>query len=265
MTGNLDIGGDGVARCYHDRPALTEDRFVQNPFTGSGRLYKTGDLARLRWDGRLEWLGRSDFQVKVRGHRIELGEIEARLGECEGVREAVVVVREDRSRDQRIVAYVRPLPSAELTEQALRKALRDRLPSYMLPQHVVVLETFPLTPNGKVDRKALPAPEVRQASAYRAPESDLQRAIAELIAELVGAGRVGLDDDFFVLGGHSMSALRLGARIRALFGVDLPMRVVFGSPTLEGLSSFVEATLLVKRGAGIRPAATAKEREEVLL
>jgi hypothetical protein len=264
VTGNLYIGGEGVARGYHDRAALTEERFVQNPFA-PGRLYRTGDLARLRWDGRLEWLGRSDFQVKVRGHRIELGEIEARLAECEGVREAVVVVREDRPADQRIVAYVRPLPSAELLEQTLREALRDRLPSYMLPQHVIVLGTFPLTPNGKVDRKALPAPEAREPSVYRAPESDLQRAIAELIAELVGASRVGLDDDFFVLGGHSMSALRLGARIRALFGIDLPMRVVFGSPTLEGLSSFVEATLLVKRGSGVRPAANAKEREEILL
>jgi amino acid adenylation domain-containing protein len=265
VTGNLYIGGEGVARGYHERPALTRERFVSDPFSGSGRLYKTGDLGRLRWDGRFEWLGRSDFQVKVRGHRIELGEIEARLIECDGVCDAVVVVREDRPQDQRIVAYVRAHPSAELLEQTLREALRDRLPSYMLPQHVMVLTSFPLTPNGKVDRKALPAPELSKARSYRPPETEVQRALAEIIGELVGASRIGLDDDFFVLGGHSMSALRLGARIRAAYGVDLPMRVVFGSPTLESLSSFVEATLLVKRGSGIRPAATAKEREEVLL
>ncbi len=264
VTGNLYIGGEGVARGYHDRPALTRERFVSDPFTGSGRLYKTGDLARLRWDGRFEWLGRSDFQVKVRGHRVELGEIEARLVECDGVLEAVVVVREDRPQDQRIVAYVRAHPSAELLEQTLRDALRDRLPSYMLPQHVVVLGSFPLTPNGKVDRKALPAPELGTARSYRAPETDVQRALAEIVGELVGASRVGLGDDFFVLGGHSMSALRLSARIRGVFGVDLPMRVVFGSPTIESLASFVEATLLIKRGSGVRAAST-REREEVLL
>jgi amino acid adenylation domain-containing protein len=265
VTGHLYIGGEGVARGYHERPALTEERFLQDPFAGSGRMYKTGDLARLGWDGRLEWLGRSDFQVKVRGHRIELGEIEARLCECEGVREAVVVVREDRPQDQRIVAYVRADPSSEIIETSLREALRDRLPSYLLPQHVVVLEAFPLTPNGKVDRRALPAPEAGRGDAYRPPENELQRTLAEMIAELVGAARVGLSDDFFLLGGHSMSALRLAARIRAAFGLDLPMRVVFGNPTLEGISSFVEATLLVKRGSGVRPASPAKEREEVLL
>jgi acyl carrier protein len=265
VTGHLYIGGEGVTRGYHDRPTLTEERFVQNPFGGSGRLYDTGDLARLRWDGRLEWLGRSDFQVKVRGHRIELGEIEARLGEHEGVRETVVIVREDRPGDQRIVAYVRPEPGAELLEPVLRDALRARLPSYMLPQHVVVLDAFPHTPNGKIDRKALPPPQASEGRAHRAPETEVQRALAEMIADLVGASRIGLDDDFFVLGGHSMSALRLGGRVRAAFGIELPMRIVFGSPTLESLASFVEATLLVKRGSGVRQASPATEREEVLL
>ncbi len=267
VVGELYIGGAGVARGYHARPELTVERFLADPFTAEpdARMYKTGDLVRLRWDGRLEWLGRSDFQVKVRGHRIELGEIETRLAECSGVLEGVVIVREDRPSDQRIVAYVRPDGANEPNEQAIRQALGAKLPSYMVPQHVVLLSAFPLTPNGKVDRKLLPAPEASGSSSYREPETEIEEQLALEYQDLLSAARVGLDDDFFALGGHSMLALRLVTRIRALWGIELPMRVVFSTPTLKALSDFVEAALVVQRGSGIRAAAGPQEREELLL
>ncbi len=267
VVGELYIGGAGVARGYHARPELTAERFLSDPFASEadGRMYKTGDLVRLRWDGRLEWLGRSDFQVKVRGHRIELGEIEARLGECSAVLEGVAVVREDRPGDQRIVAYVRAGGAAEPDERAIRQELAAKLPSYMVPQHVVCLSSFPLTPNGKVDRKLLPAPESGGSSDYRAPETEIEEQLAMEYRELLSATRVGLDDDFFALGGHSMLALRLVARIRALWGVEVPMRVVFSTPTLKGLSDYVEAALVVLRSSGVRAAPGQHEREELLL
>ncbi len=263
-TGELYIGGAGVTRGYWNRPELTEERFVADPFVSGGRMYNTGDLARIRFDGRLEWLGRSDFQVKVRGHRIELGEIEARLGECAGVREAVVIVREDRPGDQRIVAYVRLTPTAKPAEEQLRDELRRTLPTYMLPQHIVFVSAFPLTPNGKVDRKALPAPQAGASAGHREPETDVARQLAKEMGQLLGVTRVGLDDDFFMLGGHSLLALRLAARVRDLWSVDMPMRVVFGAPTLERLAEFVEAGLMV-RGGGRAAAQAEAEQEEFVL
>src|SRR5690606_8585505 len=221
-TGELSIGGAGVTRGYWNRPELTEERFVADPFVSGGRMYNTGDLARIRFDGRLEWLGRSDFQVKVRGHRIELGEIEARLGECAGVREAVVIVREDRPGDQRIVAYVRLTPTAKPAEEQLRDELRRTLPTYMLPQHIVFVSAFPLTPNGKVDRKALPAPQAGASAGHREPETDVARQLAKEMGQLLGVTRVGLDDDFCMLGGHSLLALSLSVRVRDWWSVDMP-------------------------------------------
>ncbi|HEV8244497.1 MAG TPA: amino acid adenylation domain-containing protein, partial [Polyangiaceae bacterium] len=267
VIGELYIGGAGVSRGYHDRPELTSERFLPDPFAAEpdARMYKTGDLVRLRWDGRLEWLGRRDFQVKVRGHRIELGEIEARLSQLRGVREGVVIVREDRPGDQRIVAYVRPDAELEPSEQRLQQELRDALPSYMVPQHVVLVSAFPLTPNGKVDRKALPAPEAGSTTSYQPPETEIEQQLALEFSDLLGAARVGLDDDFFSLGGHSMLALKLVARTRALWGIEVPMRVVFSTPTLKGLSDFIQAALVIQRGSGIRATSGPQEREELVL
>jgi hypothetical protein len=176
-----------------------------------------------------------------------------------------VVVREDRPGDQRIVAYVRPETDNPPSEQRLREELRAALPSYMIPQHVVLLPAFPLTPNGKVDRKALLPPEAMGNAAYRAPETEIEQQLAIEFADLLGASRIGLGDDFFSLGGHSMLALKLVARVRALWAVDVPMRVVFSNPTLKGLSDFIEAALVMQRGSGIRAATVPQEREELVL
>jgi amino acid adenylation domain-containing protein len=264
-VGELYVGGGGVAVGYHDRPELTRERFVEDPFSSEpgARLYKTGDLARLREDGRIEWLGRNDFQVKVRGYRIELGEIEARLSSSNGVREAVAIVREDRPGDQRIVAYVRLEPDVPPDEARLREELRAELPPYMVPQHVVFLPEFPLTPSGKIDRKALPVPE-RTGEGGRAPETELERELVELFGELLGVERVGVDDDFFALGGHSLLALRLGARLRTSSNVDVPVRVLFENPTVKSLSDFIEAALLMQRSSGVQ-STDGREREELVL
>ncbi len=265
VVGELYVGGAGVGRGYHQRPELDSERFVRDPFASAegARMYKTGDLGRWRRDGRLEWLGRNDFQVKVRGFRIELGEIEAQLGETPGVREGVVVVREDRPGDQRIVAYVRPKAGVELGESSIREELKKKLPAYMVPQHVVVVSQFPLTPSGKIDRRALPAPE--SASQARAPETELEQRVADEFAELLGMTKIGIDDDFFAFGGHSLLALRLAARLRALSGVDLPVRVVFQSATVKSLSDYIEAALAVRRGSGVWASAGSSDREEHLL
>jgi amino acid adenylation domain-containing protein len=267
VTGELFVGGVGVARGYHERPELDQARFLDDPFApGDGaRMYRTGDQVRWRRDGRLEWLGRNDSQVKVRGHRIELGEIEAALVDCAGVREGVVTVREDQPGDQRIVAYVRLEPAVEIREAFVREALGARLPAYMVPQHVVVLPRFPLTPNGKIDRKALPAPESAGNAGQRPPASAIEQNVAREFRDLVGARAVGLDDDFFALGGHSLLALRLVARLRVISGVDVPVRVVFQNATVKGLSDYVEAALVVQRGSGVRSSPATPEREELLL
>ncbi len=262
VTGELLIGGQGVTRGYWQRDELTAERFLADPFATGGRMYRTGDLARLRADGRLEWIGRTDFQVKVRGHRIELGEIQSRLAECAGVREAVVIVREDRPRDQRIVAYVRAAPGPTLSEPELRDALKRVLPAYMVPQHIVQLASFPLTPNGKVDRRALPAPQAGAGQLHRAPETDVAKQMASEISALVGISDVGLDDDFFAIGGHSLLALRLAGSVRATWGVDMPLRAIFRAPTLQGMSEFVEGVLMLR---GVSVGAPADDGDEFLI
>jgi amino acid adenylation domain-containing protein len=265
-VGELYVGGAGVTRGYHDRPELNRERFFDDPFARSpgARMYKTGDLGRLRRDGRVEWLGRNDFQVKVRGYRIELGEIEAQLSRATGVREALTIVREDRPGDQRIVAYVRLDPGASCDETRLRDELRSSLPGYMVPHHVVFLAEFPLNPSGKVDRNALPAPERSGDSAYRAPETVLERDLGAAFAELLAIERVGLDDDFFALGGHSLLALRLVARLRASLNIEVPVRVLFTNPTVKGLSDYLEAALVMQRSSGVQ-STDGREREELVL
>jgi natural product biosynthesis luciferase-like monooxygenase protein len=239
-VGDLWIGGKGVVRGYHDRAEMTADRFVVDPFRPGQRLYRTGDLARWLPDGTLDFLGRSDFQVKIRGHRIELGEIETVLGSQAGVHEAVVVAREDRPGDVRLVAYyTQPPGAAGLSPVQLEAALESQLPATMVPSTFVLLDAFPLTPNGKVDRKALPAPSatapVRRT--LEPPGSDLERSLAELWEELLGGGSVGVDDNFFDLGGHSLLAVQLQRRVRALTGKPVGLTDVFRYPTIRTLAA----------------------------
>ena len=239
MAGELHVGGDGLGRGYLDRPGLTAERFVPDPFSSrpGARLYRTGDVVRLRLDGLLEFVGRDDEQVKLRGHRIELGEIETVLREHAQVRDAAVTVREDTPGDRRLVAYT----VGDAEPGRLRAHLAARLPEPMLPAAYVQLEQLPLNAHGKVDRRALPAPERDRQSdrAYRPPETDTERLLAGIWAELLGVDRVGADDDFFELGGHSLLATRVAARLRDTLQTEIPLRLLFEHPTLHRLAASV--------------------------
>ncbi|MEO6194012.1 MAG: amino acid adenylation domain-containing protein [Thermoanaerobaculia bacterium] len=239
VTGELYIGGAGVCRGYLHRPALTAGKLVPDPFgTWGERLYRTGDLARRMPDGTIEFLGRTDHQVKVRGFRIELGEIEAALLSLPAVREAVVLARENRS-EKRLVAYV----AGDVAAEELRRSLRERLPEYMVPAAFVKLAALPLTVNGKVDRQALPAPDGQSLDVeYVAPRTPVEEVLAGIWAEVLGVERVGVADHFFDLGGHSLLATRVMSRLRAAFGVEMPLRDLFEAPTVEALAARVEAT-----------------------
>jgi len=260
LPGELYIGGAGVARGYLERPELTAERFIAHPLRpDGGRLYRTGDLARLREDGEFEFLGRTDQQVKLRGYRIEMGEIEAALSELPGVREAAAVVRPDPSGEPRLVAYVSAQAGATLVPSDLRAALRERLPEFMIPALVVVLDTLPLTPNRKIDRKALPAPESLQAPAPRAPralESDLERSIAQIWQEVLAVPQVGRDDNFFDLGGHSLLTVQVQGRLRRTLGLQAAITDLFRFPTVRTLAEF----LVEAPGASSTATAVAPER-----
>ncbi|HEV2735334.1 MAG TPA: AMP-binding protein, partial [Longimicrobiaceae bacterium] len=242
--GELYVGGAGVARGYLRRPEVTAERFVPDPFgTGpGGRLYRTGDVARWRRTGELEFVGRADEQVKVRGFRIELGEIEGLLLRHPDVREAVVAAREDEPGRTRLVGYVVAVDQAPSAAD-LRAHLKAELPEYMVPAAFVVLAALPKTGSGKVDRRALPAPEAPGAPAesYVAPESDAERRLAEIWAEVLRVERVGTRDDFFALGGHSLLATQVVSRVRQAFGAELPLRAVFEHPTVGELAALLPA------------------------
>ncbi len=240
-VGELYIGGAGVARGYLHRPELTAERFLDDPFhAGAGaRMYRTGDQARYRPDGNLEFLGRNDHQVKLRGFRIELGEIEARLAEHPQVREAVVVMREEAVGDKRLVGYVTWHGDAAPDVASLRAHLAQQLPDYMVPAAFVGLAQLPLTPNGKLDRKALPAPQdgayARQA--YESAQNEIEAALIQLWETLLGVDNVSRHDNFFALGGHSLLATRLINRMRMEFNADIPLRALFETPTIAGLAT----------------------------
>jgi acyl carrier protein len=245
VPGELVIGGKGVVRGYLHRPELTAERFLPHPFRGAagGRVYRTGDLARQRPDGTVEFLGRLDHQVKVRGYRIELGEIEARLLSHPAVREAVVVAREDSPGDVRLVAYHVPHAGQAPAVAELRDHLRAGLPEYMVPSHFVSLPALPQTPNGKIDRKALPAPDSGPAPApaasFVAPTSDLEESIAAIWKDVLKLPQVGTRDNFFDLGGHSLLAVQAHRRLREALGRELSITDIFRFPTIESLSAYL--------------------------
>ena len=254
--GDLYIGGDGVVRGYLNNPALTAERFLPNPFspaTPGGRIYKTGDLARFLPDGTLDFVGRADTQVKLRGFRIELGEIEAVLTEQLALGDSIVMVRSDRSGEQRLVAYLVAAAGVTHTTADVRRQIQSRLPGYMLPSDLVFLDAWPLTPNGKIDRKALPVPtgdRPELAETFIAPRTPIQEVIASVWLDVLALQQVGIHDNFFQLGGYSLQATQIILRLRRIFQVDLPLRSLFESPTIAELAQQIE--IMQQAGQGLR-------------
>nr|WP_241156386.1 non-ribosomal peptide synthetase [Mycobacterium avium] len=255
VVGELYLAGDGVGVGYWRRPGLTAARFLACPFGEPGtRMYRTGDLVCWGPDGQLRYLGRADEQVKVRGYRIELGEIQAALSALDGVEQAVVVAREDNPGDKRLVGYV----TGSVAPAKARAALAERLPAYMVPAAVVVLDSLPMTVNGKLDTRALPAPDYWHTGGYRAPESPTEEILAGIYAEVLGVQRVGVDDSFFDLGGDSLTTMRLITAINSALDTDLPVRTVFEAPTIAQL-----APRIAQSAGGLAPLVAA-ERPDVV-
>jgi amino acid adenylation domain-containing protein len=244
VTGELYIGGAGLARGYFNRDELTRERFVRDPYsqTPGARMYRTGDLVRRRADGTLEFYGRADHQVKIRGHRVELGEIEAKLADRPGVQQAVVVARDDAPGGFGLVAYYVPAPEGAPPIDDLRRALQEALPAYMVPAAFVVLDRFPLTPNGKVDRKALPAPTKTkiETESYVAPTTNAEHVLAGIFRNRLSLERVGTQDNFFDLGGHSLLAVRVIGEINKALKVRLSILEMYQNPTIERLARVLE-------------------------
>lgn len=271
IPGELHIGGVSLARGYLNHPELTAEKFMANPFSQEpgARLYKTGDLARYLPGGNIEFLGRIDHQVKVRGFRVELGEVEAVLGQHPAVREAVVMARKDLSGDDKqLVAYFVAAQEPAFTLSKLRSFLEEKLPDYMIPSTFVKLEAMPLTPNGKVDRRALPDPDTFQRNLegdFVAPRTPIEETLADIWAEILGLEKVGVCDNFFELGGHSLLATRVISRLREAFRVDLPLRNLFEAPTVASLAERIEAIRWAAQGPQALSRARVGDREEIAL
>ena len=250
VPGEMYVSGAGLARGYLNRPELTAERFIPDHLTGrpGSRLYKTGDLVRFLPGRDIEYLGRIDHQVKIRGFRVELGEIEETLRQHPAVREAVVMAREDTPGDKRLVAYYTVSDTGERDEaaveaEALRRHLARSLPEYMVPAAYVKIKAWPLTSNGKLDRKGLPAPEAGAYThrGYEAPRGETETLLAGLWGEVLKLERVGRHDNFFELGGHSLLATQLISRIRGVLGVDVPLHNLFETPTVAGFAEYIQA------------------------
>jgi amino acid adenylation domain-containing protein len=266
VVGEIYVGGAGVGRGYLNRAQLTAQRFVADPFRAGERLYRSGDLGRWRADGELEYLGRNDQQVKIRGFRIELGEIEAVLARQAGVKDALVLAREDAAAEKRLVGYVVAEPGARLELESLRLALSSVLPEHMVPAALVVLEQLPLTANGKVDRQGLPAPDLLAYATqrYEAPLGELEESLAGIWLELLQLERVGRHDNFFQLGGHSLLAIRAISRIRELCGADVALSTLYERPTLQLLANHLQSLAWLAHSLADAPDET-RERERTLL
>ena len=258
IPGELHIGGNGVARGYLNRPALTSERFVPHCFSAEqgARLYKTGDLARYLPDGTIEFLGRFDTQVKVRGFRIELAEIEAVLSQHPAISACVVLAREDIPGDIRVVAYVMLAPEQYASPEELRRFLSERLPIFMLPSTYMYLEQFPLLPNGKIDRQALSAPDASRPSLtvdFTPARDPVEEIVVGIWSRMLGVEQIGVHDDFFALGGHSLLQAQVAASVRAAFGIDLPLLSFFLSPTVATLAEAIKKHLQENIGSVMPP------------
>ncbi|MCY9538110.1 AMP-binding protein, partial [Paenibacillus thiaminolyticus] len=253
--GELCISGAGVARGYLNRPELTGERFADNPFEPGARMYRTGDLAKWLPDGNIEYLGRVDHQVKIRGYRIELGEVEAQLLKIASVQEAVAIAREDGDGQPYLCAYI--VADKELTSGELRNALSQALPGYMVPSCFVQLEHMPLTPNGKIDRKALPEPDgsMQTGAEHVAPRTAVEAQLAQIWQEVLGLPRIGVKDHFFDIGGHSLRATALVAKLHKEMGIEMPLREVFQSPTIEQMAEVITGKAITdkERQVAYRP------------
>ena len=250
-VGELHVGGKGLARGYLNRPGLTAEKFIPHPFSvePSARLYKTGDLARYLPDGQIALMGRIDHQVKIRGYRIEPDEIASVLNRHPSIRTSLVLSREDVPGNKRLVAYIVPVPGAYITTRSLQDALMIHLPEYMVPSIFVLLESLPLTPNGKVDLAALPAPDTSNTvrdSVKARPQSPTEERLVRIVAPLLALEQVGLDDNFFLLGGTSMMGTQLITRVAETFGIDLPLRTLFEMPTVRQLAARIEHLVVAK-------------------
>ncbi len=250
-SGELYIGGAGLAKGYLNRPELTAQRFIPHPFSGDPgeRLYKTGDLARYLPDGQIAFLGRSDHQIKIRGYRIEPDGIVSLLNQHPAVQTSVVVAREDAPGDKRLIAYIVPTPGKQATASSLRESLTAFLPDYMVPAIFVRLQTLPMTPNGKVDRVALPAPDTTNTlrdGDIALPGTPAEEQLAAIMAPLLGMEQIGIDDNFFMLGGHSLLGTQIIMQVAATFGVTLSLLTLFQSPTIRQLCAEIERLILAR-------------------
>jgi len=241
VPGELHISGVSLARGYWNRPDVTDENFIDNPFLPGTKLYKTGDLVKYRYDGNIDFLGRIDQQVKVRGFRIELGEIENVINNHPEIRESVVIAQDGDHQEKRLVGYIVPEASQAISINELKLYMRQTLPEYMIPSLFVVMDAFPLSPSGKVDRHALPAPEGTMLvdTEYVPPRNEQEEIMVKICAELLRLERVGVYDNFFDLGGHSLLATQFIARLRDIFSIEIPLRSLFENPTVDRLSVFI--------------------------